>query len=373
MTTLRQVKKQLVHAAVVDNVDLIEDRRAARARARTRRRFGRSAWMLGVLALTLGGVLAAWSLSPPLRAWASERGLPQVVAGLTGAASPGSGAPGEPTATAATAATTQAEPTGPETIVVLNPEGTSALRFDEPPIGVDQRTFSLGLRTVVLDPGHGGVNSGTEKDGLREKDITLDIAQRLESLLLLDGFDVLMTRREDVDVDLYERVAFANRGGGDLFLSIHVNWLGRAGGGVETFYLGTSDDPRIVELTAAENRDSGYTLKDFRNLLDGLYVDLRRDESRNLAQAVQRAMHSSLRELSPKLRDRGVKTAPFVVLIGTEMPAVLAEVSSLSDEEEARLLADSTYRQRIAEALHDGVLRYAASLNPSPPASSGGP
>lgn len=370
MASLRQLKKQMVHAAVVENVELIHNRLPLRLPASPpaapRRRQSLRIVLLAMVLLVTGvGAAAVWS-NPPARSalalWTQQvvQGAKTRIAALT------AGEPSDSAVDHGLLASSNGEVPAwePETVVVLNPESTSSMHFDQPPDRVDRRVFPLGLRTIVLDPGHGGANYGTAKGDLREKDLTLDIAERLRTLLLGSGFEVVMTRSRDIDVELDERVEIANRASGDLFVSIHVNWLGRAGGGVETFYLGTSDDPRIVELTAKENVDSGYTLKDFRNLLDQLYVDVRRDESRNAARSVQRAMHSSLSEVSPKLRDRGVKTAPFVVLIGTEMPALLAEVSSLSDTEEARLLRDNGYRQRIAEALHAGVLGYAETLVP---------
>ena len=128
--------------------------------------------------------------------------------------------------------------------------------------------------------------------------------------------------------------------------------------GIETYYLGTSDAPGVDALAAAENRDSGYSLADMRTLVDMIYMDARKDESRRLAESVQRALLRDLRRVNPSIEDRGVKTAPFVVLVGTKMPAILAEVSCLSNDEEAELLNGSGYRQSIADALFDGVHAY---------------
>lgn len=224
--------------------------------------------------------------------------------------------------------------------------------------------FPVAVRRIVLDPGHGGGDDGTRTPlGLTEKVLTLDIAQRLALLLMGAGFEVRMTRDVDSKLYLRDRVRFANREHADLFVSIHLNWLkdGRANRGIETYYLGPSDDPFIIELASAENRESGYSRSDVRQLLDGIYSDLRQQESRRLAAAVQRRLVGAVREVSHEVRDRGVRSAPFLVLVETEMPAILAEVASLSSPEEARLLTQSDYRDRLARALFDGIRAYSGA------------
>jgi len=221
-------------------------------------------------------------------------------------------------------------------------------------------SLALGVRRVVIDAGHGGNNLGTSgAKGLHEKDVTIDIAERLRKRLTSEGITVLMTRQGDAEVSLQDRSDMANRGHGDIFVSIHVNSLTpKDARGVETYYLGTSDAPAVDALAAAENRDSGYSLADMRTLVDKIYMDARKDESRRLAESVQRALLRDLRRVNPAIGDRGVKTAPFVVLVGTGMPAILAEVSCLSNDDEAELLSGSSYRQSIADALFDGVHAY---------------
>jgi N-acetylmuramoyl-L-alanine amidase len=231
----------------------------------------------------------------------------------------------------------------------------------QPPGPLDPGVFPLAVERVVLDPGHGGDNGGTRTpSGMVEKDLTLDIALRLQELLEADGFAVVLTRDRDVEMTLEERVELANREQADLFLSIHVNWIeNRTVRGVETYYLGTSDDPFVGRLAAAENHDSGYAMADLRGLLAQLYAGLRQDASQRAAAAVQRSLLRSLRTVNPAVEDRGVKTAPFIVLMKTEMPAVLAEVSCLSNQQEAELLGRPLYRQYIAEALASGIVSYA--------------
>ena len=232
---------------------------------------------------------------------------------------------------------------------------------DAVPTRLAARLFPVAVRRIVLDPGHGGTDDGTRTPvGLTEKMLTLDIAQRLALLLMSAGFEVRLTRDDDGKLFLRDRVRFANQAHADLFVSIHLNWLkdGRANRGIETYYLGPSDDPFIIELASAENRESGYSMSDVRQLLDGIYSDLRQQESRRLAAAVQRRLVGAVREVSHEVRDRGVRSAPFLVLVETEMPAILAEVASLSSPEEARLLTQSEYRDRLAGALFDGIRAY---------------
>ncbi len=235
--------------------------------------------------------------------------------------------------------------------------------FTEPPEPLDLSVFPLPIKRIVLDPGHGGAASGTVAGGLTEKDLALDIARRVRELLS-DRYRVAMTREADIDVELDRRSGIANRAGADLFVSIHVNWLTRNQScGVETYFLGPTDDPELTALAERENAEAhGYSLADLRRLLDGVYAQAMQDESRTLANAVQDALFEQLRTSNPGLRNRGVKSAPFVVLIDAEMPAILAEVSCLSDAGEIDRLRESDYLQSIAEALDTGIRSYADSL-----------
>lgn len=237
------------------------------------------------------------------------------------------------------------------------------IRFTGPPETVDMSVFPLPVERIVLDPGHGGSAPGTAAGGLTEKALALDIAYRLRNLLD-DRYRVAMTREADMNVALDRRTLIANRAGADVFVSIHVNWLpANRACGVETYYLGPTDDPELSALAERENSEAqGYSLGDLRRLLDGVYAQTRQDESRALATAIQASLFGRLRAANPDLRNRGVKSAPFVVLIGAEMPAVLAEVSCLSDAKEIERLRDESYLQSIAEALDAGIQRYAESL-----------
>jgi len=236
-----------------------------------------------------------------------------------------------------------------------------------PPGDVNLSVLPLSVRRIVIDPGHGGNQPGAiSSTGLAEKDVTLDIALRLRRLMKQSSFEVLLTRETDQTVTLADRVAFANSRKADLFVSIHINSLQpRSIRPLETYYVGASNDPQVLQLASLENRQSGYSLSEYRQLLEKVYLDVRRNESRALATTVEAELYRSLKPLNPKLDDRGVKMAPFAVLVGTQMPAVLAEVSSVSNDEDDKLLRDDQYKEKIAVSLFEGICRYANNLNSS--------
>jgi N-acetylmuramoyl-L-alanine amidase len=235
------------------------------------------------------------------------------------------------------------------------------------PYRLNRAVLPLTVKRIVIDPGHGGRQHGAiSESGVSEKDITLDIALRLRRLMAHTPLEVLMTRESDETLQLEQRVDFANANNVDLFVSIHVNWMEpREIRPLETYYVGATNDPALIELARIENRDSGYSLADYRRLLDKIYLDNRRDESHRLAKIINAELYRSLSQINPELENRGVKMAPFAVLIGTQMPAVLAEVSCLSNEEDVKLLTNADYREKIAEALLRGILSYANKLNDS--------
>jgi N-acetylmuramoyl-L-alanine amidase len=232
---------------------------------------------------------------------------------------------------------------------------------------LDRSVLPFSVRRVVIDAGHGGEHSGTTSaTGVQEKEITLDLAERLATLLNANGFVASLTRTEDSTISLTDRGDLANAARGDVFISIHVNWFSepevRA---VETFYLGPAEDEELQRLAARENLDSEIPLGEFRKALERVYADVRREESRRLARSVQQGLLKSLQTINPWVEDRGVKSAPFGVLIRTDMPAILAEVGCLSNEEEAQLLESPAYREYLAEALFEGIRSYALELNPN--------
>ena len=225
------------------------------------------------------------------------------------------------------------------------------------------RQLGLGLSRIVIDPGHGGHDPGTQPGLLSEADIVLDVAQRLEKILLKQNLDVVLTRRTDAFVPLEERTAIANREAADLFLSIHVNASANSRArGVETYFLNFASNPEAEAVAARENSSSGRTMHSLPEIVRAIALNNKLDESRDLAGLVQRAMIRRLRTQNKTVKDLGVKQAPFVVLIGAAMPSVLAEISFLTNRSEAALLRTGTYRQRIAEALADAVMQYQQSL-----------
>jgi N-acetylmuramoyl-L-alanine amidase len=227
---------------------------------------------------------------------------------------------------------------------------------------VKAAAFPLAVRRVVLDAGHGGKDAGAQSaTNLIEKDVTLDIEKRLRDLLQRNGFEVVVTRSDDRLIPLRERAKLANDSQGDIFVSIHVNSLRshQSSHGIETYYLGPTKDPVLTQLAAEENVASGYSIADLRNLLDRVYADVRRDESKRLAADVQQQLFTNLQTIDRGVENWGVKRAPFVVLVATDMPAILAEVGCLSNAPEAAMLREPAYRQHIAEALFRGINEYA--------------
>jgi N-acetylmuramoyl-L-alanine amidase len=232
----------------------------------------------------------------------------------------------------------------------------------QPLVPTSASAFPLSVRRIILDAGHGGKDAGTAAAEIAEKDITLDIETRLRALLLHHGFEVVTTRADDRLIPLRERASLANGSRGDIFVSIHVNSLQThvASHGIETYYLGPTNDPKLTRLAAAENLGSGYSIADMRKLLERVYADVRREESHQLASSVQQQLFAGLRAVDPGLENWGVKRAPFIVLTATEMPAILAEVGCLSNQSEAQMLRSPTYRQQIAQALFNGIQSYAS-------------
>ena len=226
------------------------------------------------------------------------------------------------------------------------------------------RQLGLGISRIVIDPGHGGHDPGAQGKGLSEAELVLDVALRLEKLLQKQqGMDVVLTRRTDVFVPLEERTAIANRSQADLFLSIHANASRNVKArGVETYFLNFASNPEAEAVAARENSASAKTMHNLPDIVRAIALNTKLDESRDFAQMVQSALVKRLSGQNKQLRDLGVKQAPFVVLIGAVMPSVLAEISFLTHPQEAQLLRSNAYRQRVADALYDAVLKYQRSL-----------
>jgi N-acetylmuramoyl-L-alanine amidase len=226
------------------------------------------------------------------------------------------------------------------------------------------RQLGLGIARIVIDPGHGGYDPGAMTDGVSEADVVLDVAARLERLLINQpGVEVVLTRRTNVYVPLEERTTLANRAGADLFLSIHANASedDRARG-IETYFLNFAPNPAAEAIAARENAASARTMRQLPDIVKAIALNNKIDESRDFASLVQSAMMERLKRGNKSVKDLGVKQAPFMVLIGATMPSVLAEISFLTNPQEAALLRGTAYRQQIAEALFNGIMRYQRSL-----------
>jgi N-acetylmuramoyl-L-alanine amidase len=230
------------------------------------------------------------------------------------------------------------------------------------------RQLGLGVSRIVIDPGHGGHDPGAKGAGTTEAELVLDVALRVEKLLTkVPGVEVVLTRRTDEFVPLQERTAIANREAADLFLSIHANASSSPQArGIETYFLNFANNLSSAAVAARENASSGQTMATLPDVVKTIALNNKLDESRDFATYVQRSMIEKLRASNKTARDLGVKQAPFVVLIGAAMPSVLAEVSFLTNAQEARLLKGAAYRQRIAEALFDAVRKYQTSLKSAP-------
>lgn len=228
------------------------------------------------------------------------------------------------------------------------------------------RALGLKINRIVIDAGHGGHDSGTlGPGGLQEKDVVLDVALRLGKLLRQRlGAEVTYTRSDDTFIPLETRTAIANQAQADLFISIHANsspdTMAR---GVEVYYLNFTSSADALEVAARENASSDESIHQLSDLVKKIALQDKINESREFAQDVDESLYSGLEQGNVGLRDRGVKKAPFVVLIGANMPSILAEISFLTNSEDAQELREPRYRERIAESLYRGVSRYVGSMN----------
>ena len=227
------------------------------------------------------------------------------------------------------------------------------------------RQLGLGVRTIVLDPGHGGADPGClDARGHTEKEAVLDICLRLKALFAARrDIEVILTRESDIHVPLETRTVLANQKRADLFVSVHVNAFKDARRkGIETFFLNFSPDPRVNELAARENATTTKTIGEMERIIKRIVETSRVIESRELAQEIQGNLVKYLSRKYADAKDLGTRGGPFWVLIGSAMPAVLVEVSHFSNAGEAARLMDPAFRQALAEGIHEGFLAYIRSL-----------
>ena len=258
--------------------------------------------------------------------------------------------------------------TSPVTASTPLPPVKDALPAKTNSIGDPSLTRVLGLKLgrVVIDAGHGGHDAGTHGvSGLLEKDVVLDVALRLGTLLRERlGSDVVYTRSDDTYIPLEERTQIANDHKADLFLSIHANSSPfKMVGGVETYYLNFTTTKTSLDLAAKENAGSQSSIFDLKDVLAKIAMKDKIDESREFANSLQTSLYAVSAKSNAAVKNRGIKKAPFVVLIGASMPSVLAEIGFLTNATDEALLKKPEHRQKIAEALYKGVASYADTLS----------
>jgi N-acetylmuramoyl-L-alanine amidase len=225
----------------------------------------------------------------------------------------------------------------------------------------------LKIGRIVIDAGHGGHDTGTiGPTGLMEKDLCLDVALRLGKIIeqRLPGADVVYTRTDDTFVPLEDRTRIANDAKADLFISIHANsshdHLAR---GIETYYLNLKGSPDAMEVASRENATSQESIHDLEDVVKKIARSEKIDESREFAADIQESLAKRIQKTYKPVKDRGVRKAPFVVLIGADMPSILTEISFLSNPSDEQLLKKPDHRQRVAEGLYQGVASYLQNLN----------
>ncbi len=346
---------------IENGVPIRPQRRTAAPPSRAERRLavrsaGTTAWwrrgvaaLLVLVLLAMAGAAYRWLPSTPRAASTLQAGGPPVLA-----RSASSGASLDPPSGEAAPASTR----GP-----VRAPGEDASASAQGALGAGASLaslFGLQVRTIVIDPGHGGEELGAiGPSGLREKRVALDVARRLRRRLEeREGYRILMTRAWDEHVPLRERVRFANENEADLFISIHVNWLPvEKVTSIETYYFGRGDEEGL-QLAARENQESAYTVAEFSDMMERVGQTMRLQESKRLATSIQKSLYRNMRQDNKDVSDWGVKTAPFVVLLGTEAPSVLAEISVLSNRAEEAKLKTRAYRERLAMFLEEGIIGY---------------
>ncbi|MFC1868650.1 N-acetylmuramoyl-L-alanine amidase [Thermodesulfobacteriota bacterium] len=228
------------------------------------------------------------------------------------------------------------------------------------------RQLGLSVKRIVIDPGHGGKDPGCyRKGGIREKNIVLDLSKKLASRIEKRlGCEVLLTRNKDISVPLDERTAFANVKKADLFISLHVNAHKQSKiFGVETYFLNMATDQRAVMVAARENATSEKNISDLQSILNDLMLNTKISESSKLAYQVQKGMMSNIRNRYKTNKSLGVKQAPFYVLIGAEMPAILIETGFITNPTERERLMSEKYRGVLADGIVTGIDSYIKSID----------
>ena len=228
------------------------------------------------------------------------------------------------------------------------------------PISLAQQ-LGLGVKKIIIDPGHGGKDPGAMAFGMKEKDIVLNIAKELAPVLRKQlHCEVLLTRDEDVFIPLEERTAIANTQNADLFISLHINAHPSAKvRGLETYYLNLTTNAEAMRVAARENATSTHQMSDLQDILSDIMKNSKISESSRLAQQVHNSILSKAENNGyANIKNLGVKQAPFYVLIGAEMPAILIEIAFISNEQDAKNLQDASFVRMLTQEIADGVRTY---------------
>ena len=221
--------------------------------------------------------------------------------------------------------------------------------------------LGLSVKTIVIDPGHGGKDPGAVSQARQEKQIVLSLSKTLHDILVKKGYNVRLTRETDVFLPLRKRTQFATNQKADLFISIHTNAsTARSAAGIETYYLALASDESARITAMRENAGAEYNMKELDALVGRILKESKSTESRRLAELIQAQLTSG-----KQVKNRGVKHAPFVVLIGTKVPAVLVEVGFISNPQEGKKLTTKAYQRQLATAIAKGIEQYIKNLPPA--------
>jgi N-acetylmuramoyl-L-alanine amidase len=252
-------------------------------------------------------------------------------------------------------------------------------KSDKMSAGALAKQFALGVKKVTVDAGHGGDDFGAPgyMKGVHEKDIVLILSKKLANKLKSElGCEVIMTRDSDKYLTLEERTAIANTKNSDIFISLHTNAARNKNAfGIETYYLNLATDDESILVAARENATSTKNISDLQSILNDLMQNAKINESSRLAGHVQDSLFKKLKSNYNNVKNKGVKKAPFYVLLGAQMPAILIETSFISNKRECLRLLDPDYQELLCDAIINGVRNYMKEINPNaligPPVKSG--
>jgi len=231
------------------------------------------------------------------------------------------------------------------------------------------KQLALGVSRIVIDPGHGGHDYGAPgyDKGVHEKDVVLQIAKKLKNKITQQlGCDVIMTRSTDTYLTLEERTAIANTSNADLFISIHANAAkDKNAYGLETYFLNLATDDSAILVAARENATSAKNISDLQTILTDLMQNAKINESSRLADYIQKSMFVDLKKQYSNIKNKGVKQAPFYVLLGAQMPSILIETAFISNPRECKRLTDGKYQDALCSAVVKGIETYIREINPT--------